>query len=262
MPDAGTYSTIVVFPNGRSKVSADKTMYIDDLKFPAVAGGGGSGSTSFVGGVFSSDYTGSIASNTARSELGGTVGFFYDQRLITNSQYTEGNVVGSVQDPGGIRNFFFGIGKKASPQITDGFFGGFVNAPGNTLADASGFSKIRLRFWGDAETWEKTNFTPEPDVIVQGPANSACSNGSGRPEMQKTVNGLKIGAASEYTIAKSEFTLTESCGGLYTADAIWSNVGSVVVRLTGNSIQYVNPDAGATPAYPTFLNIGPISFIN
>ena len=41
MPDAGTFSTIVVFPNGRSKVSADTTLYIDDLKFPATTGGGG-----------------------------------------------------------------------------------------------------------------------------------------------------------------------------------------------------------------------------
>jgi len=38
----GTYATVVVFPNGRSKVTADKTMYIDELRFPAGGGGGGS----------------------------------------------------------------------------------------------------------------------------------------------------------------------------------------------------------------------------
>ncbi|MGB7905152.1 MAG: hypothetical protein WCF43_10690, partial [Steroidobacteraceae bacterium] len=31
----GTYATVVVFPNGRSTVTADKTMYIDELKFPS-----------------------------------------------------------------------------------------------------------------------------------------------------------------------------------------------------------------------------------
>jgi hypothetical protein len=44
MTDAGTYTTVVVFPNGRSKVASDKTMYIDDLTFPAfVASGSDSG---------------------------------------------------------------------------------------------------------------------------------------------------------------------------------------------------------------------------
>jgi hypothetical protein len=46
MPNTGTFKTVVVFPNGRSKVAADKAMYIDNLKFPASSGGsGGSGGT-------------------------------------------------------------------------------------------------------------------------------------------------------------------------------------------------------------------------
>jgi hypothetical protein len=48
MPTAGTYTTFVLFPNGRSSVSADKTMYIDELKFPAVATGGGGSSTALL----------------------------------------------------------------------------------------------------------------------------------------------------------------------------------------------------------------------
>ena len=267
MPDVGTYSTIVVFPNGRSTVGADKTMYIDDLKFPATSGGSGGGGgtgggTSFVGGIFSSDYTGSLADDTAKSEVGGSVGFFYDERLLPNSVFNEGGVSGNAQNPGGVPNFFFGLGKVASPQFTDAFFGGFVQAPGNTVADASGFAKIKLKFWGDAETWEKQNFTPMPDVILQGPANAACTNPSGRPEIQKTVAGQKIGAGSEYTIAKTEFTLVASCGGLYTIDSVWANVGVVAVRLSGTSIQYVNSVASSPVSFPTFINVGPISFTN
>jgi len=45
MPDAGTYTTVVIFPNGRSTVTADTTMYIDELSFPSDGGGSGSGST-------------------------------------------------------------------------------------------------------------------------------------------------------------------------------------------------------------------------
>ncbi len=45
MPDVGTYATVVLFPNGRSKVTADKTMYIDDLTFPGFSASGGGGGT-------------------------------------------------------------------------------------------------------------------------------------------------------------------------------------------------------------------------
>jgi hypothetical protein len=43
MPDAGTFTTVVVFPHGRSAVTADTTMYIDELKFPSFSTGGGGG---------------------------------------------------------------------------------------------------------------------------------------------------------------------------------------------------------------------------
>ena len=43
MPDAGTFTTVVLFPHGRSKVTADTAIYVDELNFPAVAGGGGGG---------------------------------------------------------------------------------------------------------------------------------------------------------------------------------------------------------------------------
>ncbi len=48
MPDAGTFTTVVLFPNGRSSVTADKTMYVDELKFPAAATGGGGSSTALI----------------------------------------------------------------------------------------------------------------------------------------------------------------------------------------------------------------------
>jgi hypothetical protein len=263
MPGTGTFSTVVVFPNGRSRVSTDKTIYIDELTFPgAASGGGGGGTGGFAGGIFASDYTGDLGANTARSTLGGTVGFFLDQRLFDTKIFQDGGVAGSAQDPGGVHNFYYGIGKAQTPVFTDAFFGGFVNAPGNGSADASAYAKIRLKFWGDAESWEKSNFTAQVDVILQGPTNAACTNPSGRPELVRAVTAQKIGAGSEYVINKTDFTLAQSCGGAYTVNSVWAAIGSVVVRLSGTNLQYVNTVPSTPPSYPTFINIGPISFIN
>lgn len=239
------------------------TIYVDNIYFHGTASAGGGGSSTFTGGIFASDYSGNLGAGTAKSDKNGTVGFFVDPRLFAVKVFEDGSVCGSACNPGGIFNFYYGIGKPATPTYADAFFGGFVNAPGNTTADASPFAKVKLKFWGDAESWEKTNFTAQVDVILQGPANAACSNPSGRPEITKTVAAQKIGAGSDYVIPKTDFTLTASCGGAYTVDTVWSAVGAVVVRLTGTgNLNYVNLTPSTPPSYPTFLNIGPISFIN
>lgn len=241
------------------------TIFVDNIYFwdaSSAGGGGASGGGTFTGGVFSSDYTGSLADGSAKSTLGGNVGFFFDQRLFDTKIYQDGGVSGSAADPGGVHNFWYGFGKAATPVYTDAYFGGFVNAPSNTTADASAFAKVQLKFWGDAETWEKNTFTPQVEVILQGPTNVACTNGSGRPEISRTVAGQKIGAGSLYTILKTDFTLTANCGGAYTIDNVWSQVGSIAVKLSGTNLQYVTTAPSTPPAYPTFLNIGPISFIN
>jgi hypothetical protein len=239
------------------------TLYVDNIYFYGAAAIGGGGSTTFSGGIFASDYSGNLGAGTAKSDKGGTVGFFVDPRLFAVKIFEDGSVCGSACNPGGIFNFYYGIGKPATPTYADAYFGGFVNAPGNTTADASAFAKVQLKFWGDAESWEKSNFTAQVDVILQGPTNAACTNSSGRPEMTKTVTAQKIGAGSLYTILKSDFTLTQNCGGAYTVNSVWSAVGSVVVRLLGSSnFNYVNLTPSTPPSYPTFINIGPISFIN
>ena len=46
-------------------------------------------------------------------------------------------------------------------------------------------------------------------------------------------------------------------------DAAWAAVGAVVVRLTGTAnLNYVNLTPSTPPSYPTFINVGPISFVN
>jgi hypothetical protein len=239
------------------------TIYVDNIHFYGTAAGGGGGSGTFSGGIFSSDYSGNLGAGTAKSDKGGTVGFFLDPRLFAVKIFEDGSVCGSACNPGGVYNFYYGIGKPATPTYTDAYFGAFVNAPGNTTADASAYAKVKLKFWGDAESWEKSNFTAQVDVILQGPTNAACTNSSGRPEIMKTVSAQKIGAGSDYTILKTDFTLAQNCGGAYTVNSVWSAVGAVVVRLAGSSnLNYVNLTPSTPPSYPTFINIGPISFIN
>lgn len=243
--------------------STGGTLYVDNIYFyGTAAGGGGGGSSAFTGGVFASDYSGNLGANTAKSDKGGTVGFFLDPRLFSGKIFEDGAVCGSACNPGGVFNFYYGIGKPATPTYSDAYFGAFVNAPGNSTADASAFAKVQLKFWGDAESWEKSNFTAQVDVVLQGPANAACTNGSGRPEITKTVTAQKIGAGSLYSILKTDFALTQSCGGAYTVNSVWSAVGAVVVRLSGSNFNYVNTVPSTPPSYPTFINMGPISFTN
>ncbi len=237
------------------------TLFVDNIHFYGTAAAGGGGGGTFTGGIFASDYSGNLGANTAKSDKGGTVGFFLAPALFNNKAFEDGSVCGSACNPGGVYNFYYGIGKLA-PAITDGYFGAFVNAPGNTSADASAYSKINLKFWGDAESWEKPNFTASVDVVLQGPANAACSNSSGRPELTKTVTAQKIGAGSLYTILKTDFTLTANCGGAYTVNTVWSAISAVVVRLSGTNLQYVNTTPSTPVSFPTFINVGPISFIN
>jgi Bacterial Ig-like domain len=238
------------------------TIYVDNIYFDGTAATGGGGGV-FAGGIFASDYSGNLGAGTAKSDKNGSVGFFVDPRLFAVKIFEDGSVCGSACNPGGVFNFYYGIGKPATPTYADAYFGAYVNAPGNTTADASAYSRIKLKFWGDAESWEKTNFTAQVDVVLQGPANAACTNPSGRPEMTRAVTAQKIGAGSEYLIPKTDFTLTASCGGAYTADTIWSAIGAVVVRLTGSTnLNYVNLTPSTPPSYPTFINVGPISFVN
>jgi Bacterial Ig-like domain len=238
------------------------TIYVDNLHFHGTAaGGGGGGSNTFTGGIFSSDYSGNLGAGTAKSDKGGAVGFFQDPRLFANKAFEDGSVCGVACNPGGVYNFYYGIGKLL-PALTDAYFGAYVNAPGDTSADASAYSKVKLKFWGDAESWEKQNFTAQVDVVLQGPTNAACTNPSGRPEITKAVSAQKIGAGSDYIIPKTDFALTANCGGAYTVDNVWSAVGAIVIRLSGTNLQYLNTVPSTPVSYPTFLNIGPIAFIN
>ena len=236
--------------------TAAGTLYVDNIYFWGTGGGGGGG---FVNGIYADDYVGALPA-TSKSAQGGDVGFFFDPRFVlgTTATYDFGGVVGAAQDPQGVHNFFYGLGLNA-PAITDAFFGGFVNAPGNGTVNVATFTNIRLRFWGPAELFEQS-FTPAIQVVLAGPTVGGCGSNSGRSEIQTIINAAqKIGAGSLYTLPLNGFTLKFACSGETTVAQVLANIAQVNISLIGANIQYVIKDPNGT-AYPNGLNIGPINF--
>ncbi len=245
--------------------SSPGTLYVDNIYF----WGTGSGSTActggtFTGGVFAADYRGSLNPADGKpplTTLCGDIGFFHDPRFAvgTTALYDFGGISNQVVNPGGINNFYYGFGLKL-PAITDGYFGAYVNAPANGIANVSSFTNLRFTLWGPAELFEKS-FTPQIQVVMAGPAVAGCSSNSGRSEVQAPlVTAQKIGAASNYVVPLSSFTIKFACSGESTVAQILAKVAQVNFTLVGTNIQYSVPDTSTPPAYSNGLNVGPITF--
>ena len=266
MSDVGTYATVVVFPHGRSAVTADTTMLMDDLTFPefSVTGGGTGGGTGsgFVGGVFADDYVGSLdpAANSApKSTQGGDFGFYFDPRLAKNvgATYDYGGVSGTAQDPAGVHNFYYGLGLNA-PAITNAYFGAFVKAPGNSTVNVATFSNILVNVWGPDQLF-KSGVFPALEVVLSGPVVPGCTSASGGSEVTKTFNTTAQGAAQIYTLPLSGFALKASCSGETNVAQVLASIAQFNVNLLNTNIQYVNKDPDGT-AFTNGLNIGSIKF--
>ncbi|MFO1393147.1 MAG: hypothetical protein U1F09_05200 [Steroidobacteraceae bacterium] len=239
------------------------TLYVDNIYFwgTAASGGGCSGGT-FTGGIFAADYMGDLdpaMNKPPMSTACGDIGFYYDARFPATAQYNYGGISNQVVNPGGINNFYYGFGLKP-PAITDGYFGAYVNAPSNGTADVTPFTNLRFTLWGPAELFEKS-FTPQIQVVMAGPVVAGCGSNSGRSEVQAPlVTAQKIGAASNYVVPLSSFTIKFACSGESTVAEILAKVAQVNFTLVGTNIQYSVPDTSVPPAYANGLNVGPISF--
>lgn len=255
LPDAGTYSTIVIFPNARSQVSTDTVFYIDDITFPATQTTGGGGSGAFAG-IFADNYVGELFLNATTAQ-GGDVGFFFDQRLVDTKAYDYAGLSGFAQNPGGVPNFYFGFGLNP-PAITDAFFGAFVKAPGNGAVDVSGFTNLKLTVWGPDQLFQAGEF-PMLTVVMQGPAVAGCGSNSGGSEVETTFATTTQGAASVYTLPLANFSLKFACSGETTPAQVLASIAQMNVLLQGTNIQYVNKDPDGV-AFTNGLNIGPIKF--
>lgn len=257
VPDLAAIIQIKLEPNSAG------TLYVDNIYFwgTAASGGGCTGGT-FTGGIFAADYMGDLdpaMNKPPMSTACGDIGFYYDARFPATALYNYGGISNQVVNPGGINNFYYGFGLQP-PAITDGYFGAYVNAPSNGMADVTPFTNLRFTLWGPAELFEKS-FTPQIQVVMAGPVVAGCGSNSGRSEVQAPlVTAQKIGAASNYVVPLGSFTIKYACSGESTVAQILAKVAQVNFTLVGTNIQYTEPDPGTPPAYPNGLNVGPISF--
>jgi len=124
-------------------------------------------------GIFASDYEGAIDANgnhaswtnavSRGAASNGNIGFFNDPAMDNASQKLDANgwIVGSLDNPGGVPNFFrFFVFSGAAAPFVNSWMGMFVNAPNNGLVDVSGFGSIKLKMWGPAEMYQQSNLNP------------------------------------------------------------------------------------------------------
>jgi len=145
---AGTYATVVIFPNGRSKVTADKTMYVDELKFPAAGGGGaGSGSTGTCSGAACVDF----------SEAGIGFGPF---------ENPGGGTVEIANDPNDAANKVVKFVKKTGDND---FFGTTITGLGGSVVLTATDKTVTMRVYSPAVG---TNFLLKFEGGTGGPATT------------------------------------------------------------------------------------------
>jgi hypothetical protein len=283
------------------------TVYIDNIHFWGAAGSGGGGGTpnptadmgsggpvtipvatasdafGFIltnDAIFAGDYIGPIDANGKRAMLAGAtttgaasngnIGFYNDNLLSTSSQKLEegGWVVGSIDNPGGVPNFFrYFVLNGPGSTFSSSFMGLFVNAPNNGTVNVSTYGNVKFKLWGPAEMYQQSNLNPTVEMIFAGPKVAGCTTtGSGGTEISKTfVANQKIGAGSSYKIPLAAWTVKGVCGSDTTATAVasvLSKLARVVFNVPASSFNFVNANPGATPSYSSGINLGPIGFTN
>jgi hypothetical protein len=254
---AGTYNRLSIFFNfgaSGAEQGGDRVFYFDDVTYSSTSptGGGGGGQA----GVWASNYLGDLFVNS-RSAEGGDVGFFFDDRLVATKAYDYAGLSGLAQNPGGVPNFYFGFGLNP-PAITNAFFGAFIKAPGNAVADVSGFTQVKLNVWGPDQLFRAGNF-PTLRVVLQGPARSGCNSPSGGSEVQTDFPTTRQGADSIYTLQLANFTIAHACNGETSVAQVLSAVTQFNVLLLNTNIQYVTRDPDGV-AFTNGLNVGTLVF--
>lgn len=257
---ARTYNRIVLLPNlGTVDAPPGRAYYFDTITVlggAAAGGGGGGGGGGAFAGTWASDYQGDLFVN-ARSELGGEIGFFFDERLVATKAYDYAGVSGIAQNPGGVPNFYFGFGLNP-PAITDAFFGAYVKAPGNGVANVSSFTRLKVNVWGPDQLFRAGSF-PTLRLVLQGPPRAGCSSPSGGSEVQTDFATTSQGAAAVYTLTLANFTIAHACNGETSVAQVLSAVTQMNILLLNRNIQYTNRDPDGV-AFTNGLNVGRLTF--
>jgi hypothetical protein len=246
---AGTYATVVLFPNGRSTVTADKTMYVDELRFPAAV--------SIPPLAFASGY----ASNN-RTVEGGEWGFYSGNFTSYANTYTGG---GFVDQGVAAADSYVYLVITTSAATTDGYMGIFTAAPGYTVAapnagvTLNGQTTLKIEIGMAAEWFQQLD---RKALTVRLIGAQVYDNGAGgkcqilldTPLTPSTAN------LTTYTINLAGMTLAQGCnGGGFTSGV--STVAQALAKPIGElHVQAVFPQLNTTvlagTEYPTGFTRG------
>ena len=241
LPDAGTYSTVVLFPNGRNLVTANKEIYVDEIKFPAVAAP--------VPVVVAPSFKWASGYAGTKTVEGGDFGSFVDP--AAPKDYADGGV--SPVDAGD-PNFYFGFGFN-NASIKANYMGAFVKAPGNGNVNLGTYTTLNLFSWGNSE-W--LNLSPTFTVILQGAAKAGCGSNSGASEVKLTFVANSA-APKLYALPLASATVNFACSGEANAKAILA-AGISQINVIADGSANINYTTKAGTAWPSFMNVGKMTF--
>jgi len=247
---AGTYATVVLFPNGRSTVTADKTMYVDELKFPAAASSGGPL-------VFASGY----ASNN-RTVEGGEWGFYSGNFTSYANTYAGG---GFVDQAVAAADSYVYLVITTSAPTTAGFMGIFTAAPGYTVAapnagvTLNGQTTLKIEIGMAAEWFQQAG---NKALTVRLIGAQVYDNGAGGKCQILLDTPLTPTTAdlSTYTISLAGMTLAQSCNGGGFTSGVSTVAGALAKPIGELHVQAVFPQVNTTvlagTEYPTGFTRG------
>lgn len=260
---AATYDRLSVFFNfgtGGAATGA-RTYYIEDIAFPAAAGGGSGGSL-----VFSSGYT--AGGGTAQ---GGQWGYFSGDFADYLDTFTGGGFADATPPvPDDQQYFFIAVITRAptaqvgTPPNSGGFLGMYVTHPGLAL---TGQTTLAVNLGMDANFFQQAA-NKNIDVFVVG--STTYSNGSGG-NCNVTLKGTvtpTTDAMITYTLPLAGMTLVQPCngGGFASgvgtvAQALAQPIGAVNTQFTFPNVNTtINSGTAGAPVYATGLTRGKTEF--
>jgi hypothetical protein len=242
-----------VFPDFMANPTSDVAYYFDDISFTKGVDAAGcttsSAKVALTEGKFASDYQGSL--DTGTSKECGAIGKYIDSTI--DSVWYEGNVAGGVV---AAPSFYFGWGFLPASLNANSYFGAYVKAPNNGIADVSAYSNVSVSTWTWDDMTSKGGVTGT--VLLTGPVVGTCT-----PTVQRSIDIATPLGAKTYPMALSSFTLKEACGYGTTAAFLAAGITQVDVQYKGvaNMNNALNLNA-ATGRAANGMNLGKVIFTN
>jgi hypothetical protein len=250
MPAAGTYSTVVLFPNGRSAVSADKVMYVDELNFPAVSAPPPPAPPAV---TFSNGYTSPQGpANQGTTAQGGIWGYFSGDFTNYVETYTGGSFMDSGTPPASADGASFYLAITTSAATTAGYMGMYVTYATGGLS-ISGKTNLLIDLGMDEFMFQQAS-NKDFKVTIEGVGTGGCN-----PAVNRMVTPTSKDLTT-YTLALNTFTtVSQDCGN---ASLTAADVLALPVNAVNSQLDF--PNANTTVinggAYGTGLARGKTAF--